>query len=80
MFPKWNDWDLKYTPKGRVKTRIRRTTQYLLLIGFIFFVYASQKKPEVPVFRHWASTWRDNVVEIFRRGFEFGKHASEQIG
>lgn len=75
MFPKWNDWDLKYTPKGLAKKRIGRIIQYLSLIGFIIFLYASQKKTEV--LRNWASAWRNGVVEIFRRGYAFGKHALE---
>ena len=75
MFPKWNDWDLKYTPKGLAKKRIWRTIRYISLIGLIFVLCAPRKQTDV--LRHWAGTWRSGILGILKQGLEYTRHVLE---
>lgn len=43
MFPKWSDWNIRYTTKGLVKQRVRQTLRVLALVAMIVGLYYIRK-------------------------------------
>lgn len=39
MFPKWNDWNIQYTPKGLIKHRARQTVRTVIFLAGIVGLY-----------------------------------------
>ncbi len=44
MFPKWNDWNIKYTPQGLLKQRIRRGVSILAFAAALVGAYRARQK------------------------------------
>lgn len=43
MFPKWSDWNIRYTTKGLIKRRAGQTLRALALIAIIVGLYYIRK-------------------------------------
>lgn len=43
MFPKWSDWNIKYTRKGLVKHKISQALRIVLLVAAIVGAYYIKK-------------------------------------
>ncbi|EON67384.1 hypothetical protein W97_06637 [Coniosporium apollinis CBS 100218] len=44
MFPKWEDWNVKYTPQGLLKQRIRRGAGILAFVAALVGAYRARQK------------------------------------
>lgn len=44
MFPKWEDWNIKYTPQGLLKQRIRRGAGILAFVAALVSAYRARRK------------------------------------
>ena len=45
MFPTWSDWDIKYTAKGLLKQRVKKSIGILALVGAIIAFIRLRKNP-----------------------------------
>lgn len=43
MFPKWSDWDIKYTRRGVIKARISKILKFLAFAATLVGIYWLQK-------------------------------------
>lgn len=75
MFPKWNDWDLKYTRKGLAKKRAWRTVRYISLIGLLFVLCAPRKQTDI--LRNWLSKWGSSILRILKLSLEYTRNVLE---
>jgi hypothetical protein len=75
MFPKWNDWDLKYTSKGLNKRKFRQVIRCILVIGLLFFVHALQKK--VALFEPGQVPGATGIMNILGQGFQYARRATK---
>jgi hypothetical protein len=44
MFPRYEDWNIKYTPKGLAKRRTRITMRYIAYALVIAGIYSAKRK------------------------------------
>lgn len=44
MFPRWEDWNIKYTPQGLLKQRIRRGAGVLAFVAALVGAYRARQK------------------------------------
>jgi hypothetical protein len=43
MFPRWQDWNITYTDKGKVKLAVARILKFCMLAFVIFGAYRTQR-------------------------------------
>jgi hypothetical protein len=73
QFPKWRDWNIRYTKKGLVKLILTQGLKAVVLAGLIALIYVKSKQPNFGVrrlrqqLRLWRAVLAGSAISLLER-------------